>query len=279
MASRTIWKITQKFIIYALVAIVLLIMVGPFVYMVFASFYDARSFWTWPPKWPDQLTLSAYYYILYYTKFTTYYYNSIIVSMASMIGNIMISALAGYGLSRFKWKFNDLVMRLIVITYIFPFFGLIIPIFRVFYTLKLYNSLIGLSILYTVFNIPFNTILLTGFFQQFPKEIEEAAQVDGAGHFDVFIKIVLPNAGAGIVTAAIFHYLWCWSEYFFSAILISSDKMRTLPPALFTLMRGETVFYRELLAGATMVAFPALLITIIAQKFLVKGLIAGALKG
>jgi multiple sugar transport system permease protein len=269
----------QEMLIYALVIAVLLVMVGPFVYMIFSSFYDKRSFWSWPPKLPDQLTFSAYDWVFKYTNFVTYYSNSLIVGVTSMVGNLVISTLAGYGLSRFKWRFNDPIARIIIFTYVFPFFGLIIPIFRVFYALGLYDNLVGLSILYAVFNVPFNTILLTGFFQQFPKEIEEAATVDGANHLGILIKVVLPNAAPGLVTAAIFHYLWCWSEYFFSAILISTDISRTLPPALYSLMRGETVFYREVLAAATMVAIPALVITILAQKFLIKGLTAGALKG
>jgi ABC-type glycerol-3-phosphate transport system permease component len=247
--------------------------------MIFASLYDKRSFWAWPPKLPDQITFSAYEWIFNYTKFSIYYMNSIYVSLTSMVINLVVASLAGYGLSRFKWKFNDLIIRMIIFTYIFPFFGLIIPIFRLFYIIGLYDNLLGLSILYAIFNLPFNTIILAGFFQTFPKEIEEAAKVDGASHLEIFLRIVIPNTVPGLITATLFHYIWCWGEYYFAAILISKDTLRTLPPALYSLMRGETVFYRELLAAASMIAFPALILTLLTQKFLVKGLTAGAIKG
>ncbi|MBC7090867.1 MAG: carbohydrate ABC transporter permease [Nitrososphaeria archaeon] len=279
MANKLFKHYAYKIMIYFLVIVILLYMVGPFVYMIFASLYDKRSFWTWPPKWPDEITISAYDWIFKYTNFTTYYINSLLVAFVSMIINLFISSLAGYGLARFKWRLNDLIMKIIIFTYIFPFFGLIIPIFRLFYNLGLYDSLFGLSILYAIFNMPFNIIILSGFFQMFPKEIEEAAKVDGASNIMTFLKIVMPNIVPGIITAALFHYIWCWGEYYFAAILISKDALRTLPPALYSLMRGETVFYRELLAAASMVAFPALIITLLTQKFLIKGLTAGAIKG
>jgi len=206
--------------------------------------------------------------------------NSIIVTVASVFSIVTISALAAYVLARMKFKLNRVVYYFLISGLMFPTFIAMVPLFVLVNQLNLLNSLLGLTLVYTAYSIPFTVFILTAFFQGIPKTIEEAAIMDGCGPFRVFFSIMLPLAKPGLVSAAIFNFVGIWNEYVIALILISDPETKTLPVNLADLMM--VMQYRTdfgaMYAGIILAIIPVVIIYIFFQRQLMEGTTTGAVK-
>lgn len=206
--------------------------------------------------------------------------NSAIVAVSSTVIVTVISLPAAYALARFKTKLRGIATGWILLSQVFPFILIIIPLFMVLKNLGLINSLLGLILVYSVWSLPFALWMLQGYVAGIPIELEEAGAIDGGGRLLVLRKIVMPLLAPGLVATSLFSFISSWNEFFFALVLIQDPALQTLPLALARFVGAEgQVQLGQLAAGALLATIPSLIFFAILQRRLTSGLMSGAVKG
>lgn len=206
--------------------------------------------------------------------------NSLMVAVASTILVTIVAMPAAYGLARFRTKMRPIALGWILVSQVFPVILIVIPLFLILQQFGLNNSLVGLVIVYLVWSLPFALWLLQGYVAGIPRDLEEAASVDGAGRLRVLVSIVLPLLLPGIVATALFSFVSAWNEFFFALVLIQDPALNTLPLALAKFVGQEgQVKLGALAAGSLLATIPSLLFFSFLQRRLTSGLLTGAVKG
>jgi multiple sugar transport system permease protein len=206
--------------------------------------------------------------------------NSVVVTLAATVVTVLVATLAGYALARAKFWGSNLVFFTILATFMIPFQAIITPLFMVLQTLHLNNSLVGLTLVYVTFNLPFGLFIMRNSFAAVPSSLEEAAQVDGCGIFSALKNIMLPIVAPGLVTTALLTFFASWNEFFAALILITEQTKFTLPVTLTLVTSGQfgTVNWGALQAGVALTIIPCIVIYLLLQRYYVGGLLSGALK-
>jgi multiple sugar transport system permease protein len=229
--------------------------------------------------WPSRATFEHYAYVLTNSDFPIFFKNSLIVSLGTAFVVTVLASLAGYAMSRFTFRGKAAMLALMLLTQMFPLAMLIAPIFKMYSTLGLTNSLFGLIIVYSAFNIPFATFLMQSFFDGVPQDLEEAAMIDGATRFTAFRHIILPLTLPGIAATLGFVFTAAWSELLLALMLISQGSVSTFPVGLLTFVSKFSVDFGQMMAASVMALVPVGIFFFAIQRFLVQGLTAGAVKG
>jgi multiple sugar transport system permease protein len=229
--------------------------------------------------WPSRMTFEHFNFVIAHSAFPTFFKNSLIVSGTTAIVVTVLASLSGYALSRFSFRAKYWIVALMLITQMFPLVMLVAPIFKMLSPLGLTNSLIGLVIVYSAFNVPFATFLMQSFFDGIPKDLEEAAMIDGATQFVAFRQIILPLTLPGIAATLGFVFTAAWSELLFALMLISGNNAATFPVGLLTFVSKFSVDFGQMMAAGVLALIPACLFFLFIQRYLVQGLTAGAVKG
>ncbi|MCI2253643.1 carbohydrate ABC transporter permease [Domibacillus sp. 8LH] len=210
--------------------------------------------------------------------FATYFKNSLIVGVSTVALVLVLSILSGYALSRYKFKGKRAFMVMLLCTQFIPRAMLIIPLFIIFKNLGLISSPLSLIITYAAVEIPFTTVLMSGFISNVPKELEEAAMIDGCNRLQSLRHVVFPLLVPGIVATGVFTLIYTWNEFLLALMLTNQQSKFTLPVGLSYMMGEFNVNYGALAAGSVIALVPAVLLFVYAQKHLVSGL-GGAVKG
>jgi multiple sugar transport system permease protein len=229
--------------------------------------------------WPSRMTFEHFNFVIAHSAFPTFFKNSLIVAGATAIAVTLIASLSGYALSRFSFRAKYWIVGLMLLTQMFPLVMLVAPIFKILSPLGLTNSLTGLVIVYSAFNVPFATFLMQSFFDGIPKDLEEAAMIDGATQFVAFRQIILPLTLPGIAATLGFVFTAAWSELLFALMLISGNDAATFPVGLLSFVSKFSVNFGQMMAAGVLALIPACLFFLLIQRYLVQGLTAGAVKG
>lgn len=229
--------------------------------------------------WPSQTSFEHFDFVLKHSEFPTFFKNSLIVSGSTAVIVTVLASLAGYAMSRFNFRGKYWIVTLMLLTQMFPLVMLVAPIFKILSPMGLTNSLTGLVIVYTAFNVPFATFLMQSFFDGIPKDLEEAAMIDGATQFVAFRQIILPLTLPGIAATLGFVFTAAWSELLFSLMLISGNDAATFPVGLLSFVSKFSVDFGQMMAAGVLALIPACLFFLLIQRYLVQGLTAGAVKG
>jgi len=269
---------------YLVVAIVLVAVLSPFVYVALSSFKPLKEIMTVRPTFfPRHPTLRNYQTLLLartpVRNFPLFLYNSFKVSLGTTLFTLVLACLGGYGLARYKYPGRDLMARMMLFIYIFPTILLLVPVYKMFSHLHLLDTHLALIIVYTALAAPFSTWLLTSFFQGIPVELEEAAMVDGAKGFTIFFRIVFPLSAPGILTAGAYAFITAWGEYMFALVLLMSSARRTAPLGLATFTAEQYIEWGPLLAGSWLIILPIVVCFLPLAKYFIKGFMSGAVKG
>jgi multiple sugar transport system permease protein len=229
--------------------------------------------------WPSRASIEHYVFVLTHSSFPTFFLNSTIVSASTAVIVTLVASLAGYAMSRFVFRGKYWIVGLLLLTQMFPLVMLIAPMFKMLSPLGLTNSLAGLIVVYVAFNVPFATFLMQSFFDGIPKDLEEAAMIDGATRFTAFRQIILPLTLPGIAATLGFVFTAAWSELLFALMLISDNKATTFPVGLLSFVSKFSVDFGQMMAAGVLALIPACLFFLLIQRYLVQGLTAGAVKG
>lgn len=272
--SRIAWIIATILAVFAAV-----VAIAPFIFMVMNSFKEKFEMLTKGVfSLPNKLDFTNYKEVIE-GNFFSYFFNSVIVLVVSLVILLLISAFASYPLSRFKFKLNGFVYAVIVACMSIPVHITLIPIFKMSQSLHLYDSIWALIGPYVAMNIPISVFILTSFMQQIPKEIEEAATIDGCGKIRIFFSVILPMAKPGLSTLAIYNGVNMWNEFIFGYTLTQSQGNRTLPLAVWEFQGQYSMNTPMIMAVLTLTVLPMIILFIFAQDKLIKGMAAGAVKG
>jgi ABC-type glycerol-3-phosphate transport system permease component len=256
--------------------------VAAFLWTISISLKSNQDFFaTSPWSLPKHPTLENYRSAWTTAKIGSFFLNSAIMTVGTVTISLAVSATAAYALGRIKFRGNSLVSMFFLTGLMIPGFLIIVPLYFLLRDMHLLGSLYGLGIVYVATQIPFNIYVLTGFFKTLPKELEEAAYVDGASPLKTFFRVMLPLAGPGLASVALLNCLTIWNEFFFALVFISDESKFTLPLGLYRLSINAEYSsqWTQLFAGLVLAMIPVLIVFGVAQERLTRGLTLGALKG
>jgi len=234
---------------------------------------------TTPHLVPRTVTLESYNFMIHRAGFTRQFYNSVVVGVATTVISSVLATLAGYGISRFRFKGRDFLTTGVLVFQMFPKVLLVIPFFVMMRALHLLSTRLGLILAYTSFTQPFCVWMLKGFFDAIPVDLDECALVDGASRLQAFFHIILPLAAPGVAATALFAFVLAWQEYLFSLVLAIDPNAALLPQGLAGLVQEWDTLYEPMMAGALIASVPVVLIYVFLERHFVRGLTAGAVKG
>ncbi|RDU96786.1 carbohydrate ABC transporter permease [Trinickia dinghuensis] len=229
--------------------------------------------------WPSHTSWDHYVSVIRHTQFPRFFLNSAIVSGMTSLLCVLAAAAAGYGFSRFEFRGKQAIVGLMLVTQMFPLLLILAPIFKMLAHVGLTNSLTGLIVVYTAFNVPFAAFLMQSFFDGIPKDLEEAAMLDGATRFQALVKIVLPLTLPGVAATIGFVFTAAWGELLFALMLNSSADKSTFPIGLLSFVSKFSVDFGQMMAAGTLALIPVCAFFFLIQRYLVQGLTAGAVKG
>jgi multiple sugar transport system permease protein len=228
---------------------------------------------------PQQPTLSNYARIFQETPYLLFLRNSVIVAVGSTLLSIVIACLGAYAIARLNFPGRALLARGLVVTYLVPASLLFIPLFAMMSALRLTDTLHGLILAYLGADVPFCTWLLMGYFASIPVELEEAALVDGCNRISALVRIVLPLALPAIVVVIFFSFTRSWNEFLYAHVFTSTNQARTITTGLAIFMNEDVFFWGPLMASTILSALPPVVMFLLLQRGVVKGLTLGGVKG
>lgn len=271
-----------KALMYALLGIWTLLVIYPLLWSILGSFKTNQQFllnapWSlpeWPFEWANFTTVWNNYHL------GTYFMNSLIVTVVSTVLALLLSSTTSYIIARFPFRGSMALYNLYLSSMMIPLILGLIPLFFLLSNLHLDNSLLGLILVYTVTNLPFGVFVLVGFFRSMPKELDEAASIDGSSHYGVFFRIMLPLAKPGLISVGMMNVLNIWNEYIIGTVLVNDPEKYTIPVGI-AIMQAEMQYRTEwgpLFAGLLLSIIPVLILYMIFQKQITSGMMAGAIK-
>jgi multiple sugar transport system permease protein len=262
------------------VAAIVLFCLFPFYWLLNTSLKSGADLST-AALLPPSPTLGNYESIFRDSNFTNALRNSAIVALITTALALVVGSFCAYALARLKIRFKFTILAIVLTITTFPQITIAAPIFKLWRDIGLYNTIPGLVIPYLTFALPLAIYILTSFFREIPRDLEEAALVDGATNFQAFYKVVVPLAAPGLATAGILTFIAAWNEFLLAATLTSSSSARTVPAAI-AFFTGSVQFERPLgtiSAASVTISIPLILMVLLFQKRIVAGLTAGAVKG
>jgi multiple sugar transport system permease protein len=235
-------------------------------------------------RWiPSRLTIQPYIDIWSTVPLAHYFLNSLIVSCSSTVISVIIAIFASYALSRYRFPGRRVFSVTVLSTQMFPGILFLLPLFLIFVNidnstgLSLYGSRLGLIITYLTFSLPFSIWMLVGYFDSIPRELDEAALVDGNGPIGALLRVVLPAAMPGVITVCVYSFMTAWGEVLFASVM-TDDATRTLAVGLQEYATQNDVYWNQVMAASLVVSVPVVLAFLLLQRYLIAGLTAGAVK-
>ena len=260
-------------------ALLLVFAIFPFYWAVVASFTPESVLFQSPSLFPRAGTLEHYRALFSERDFWVPIRNSLVVAGSTTILCVTVVAFAAYALARLDFPGKRPMLAFILAVTMFPQIAIVSPLYLLLRKVHLINSYPGLVLPYVTFAMPLAVWMLVGFFKQLPRELEEAALVDGASRWQALVKIILPLAGPGLATTAILTFLYCWNEFLFALSFTLGPERQTVPVAI-ALFRGQyQIPWGQILAAAIVATLPVAVVILAFQRRIVQGLTAGAVKG
>lgn len=265
---------------YALVGLYLAFALFPLYWMVKISLTPNELLYGEGVRlWPTRITLDHYASVIEHSQFPQFFRNSLIVSGSTALLVTALASAAGYGFSRFRFRGKLWIVGLMLVSQMFPLVMIVAPMFRLLSPLGLTNSLTGLVVVYTAFNVPFASLLMQSFFDAIPKDLEEAAMIDGATRFQAMRSVIAPLTLPGLAATFSFVFTAAWSELLFALMLNSSTAASTFPVGLLAFVSKFSVDFGQMTAAGVLALLPVCGFFFLIQRHLLQGLTAGAVKG
>jgi ABC-type glycerol-3-phosphate transport system permease component len=263
----------------AIIVVMLVPIAFPLYWALVASLTPEAALFSEPSLWPRNPLLDHYRALFATRDFLTPIRNSLVVAGATTLFCVTVGALAAYALARLEFRGKALILGFILAVSMFPQISIVSPLYLLLREMRLINTYPGLILPYMTFAMPLTVWLLVGYFRQLPKDLEEAALVDGASRLKAFTTIIIPLAMPGLATTAILAFIYCWNEFLFALSFTLGPDRQTVPVAI-ALFRGEyQVPWGEILAASVLATAPVAAIVLLFQRRIVQGLTSGAVKG
>ncbi len=251
----------------------------PVLWMLSSSFKQNTDIFAYPPQLiPSNPTLDAYTAIFTDPVKVRFFINSYFVSLSVTVLTLLVAVLAAYALSRYEFPFKRILNVVIVSVQAVPPITLLIPYFGLIMFLRLYNSYQGLILTYMVFTLPYAIIMMTGYFNTLPRELDEAVKVDGGSSWTALWRVLVPISVPGLVSVGIYTFMIAWNEYLFALTLTKTPDMRTVPIGIQLLMGQHSYEWNQMMSMSILGCIPILLLFLFFQRYFIGGMTAGAVK-
>ena len=231
-----------------------------------------------PTLWPTEISFDAYKNVLGNYSVGTFFKNSSIIVISSTLLTLLVSTMAGYGVSRFKFKGRGAFLAFVLVTQMFPSVIMLIPYFRILKLYHLINTYLGIIIVYISFQTPLCTWLMYSYFETIPKELDEAASIDGLKQWGIFRKIVLPLSLPGLASTGIYSFINSWNEFQFAMTLTTKDNMKTISAGIGLMIDDTMINWNDMMAASLLASIPLIIVFFFAQNYFFAGLTAGGVK-
>jgi len=270
----------RKFGDWAINALILVFALAPIAWGLSTSLKRTEKILELPPELiPSEPTLTHYIRLFFEGGISRYIANSLVVSAATVALCLSIGALGGYALARFQFRGKGLVMLIVVSVMSIPIASMIVPTYTLMAQLGLLNSRVGLVLIYTAYQLPMVVWLLYGYFQTIPRELENAAMIDGYSRLAAMRKVLLPLSGPGLVAAGLFVLVFAWNDFVVALVMTSEDAVRTLPVAIYFYLGFYGREWGPLTASAMISIVPVIGIFVVFQRYFMSGMTGGGVKG
>lgn len=270
----------SKLIIFVLLILGTIICLLPFYWLVRSSFMKIEQIFMMPPEWiPDPFTLENYRQAFTLLPFGTYFLNTLLIVVAVMMGTLLTSSICAYGFARIEWKGRNFIFSLVLSSMMLPYAATLIPTFIGWSRIGAINTYLPLIIPAWFGGGAFNIFLLKQFFQGIPHELDESAVMDGAGHFTIYSRIILPLVKPAMVVVALFTFMNTWNDFLAPLIYINDDSKFTLALGLQLFTSQYTAQWHLLMAAATVILIPVVIVFLFGQKYFIEGITMTGLKG
>jgi len=279
MTSQRLVIIAGKVLFGVLALLIVVWSVGPFLWMAITSIKPDRDLATLPPILPTAVTFDHYRTLFEGRPFYRYIINSTIVASVTTIICLLIGSLAGYAFGRLKFPGRLPLLLTVLVVSMFPQIAIVAPIYVRFQQLGLLNTYQAMIVPYNTFALPLAIWVLTSFFRSIPGELEDASRIDGSTRLGALFRVILPLSAPGLFTTAILVFIAAWNEFLFALTLTSSIDHQTIPVGIALLPAMYHVPWGNIAAASTIVTLPLVVMVLICQRWIVRGIVAGALKG
>ena len=279
MKKHSLYSILGRILTYIFLIVLMLLAIGPFSWVLLSSFKNNAEIINTSLALPKSFSFRNYSKAFEMAPLASFYVHSIIIAVFGTILNLTVVGMAAYVISRFRFRFKGLVIALISALMMVPGAALLQPLYLTAKSLGFYDKLHGLMIVYAAFGAPQSLYILSSYFLTIPREMEEAAYLDGATFTQTFHRVILTMAKPGFATAGVLQFLLCWNEFQFAMTLTTGNKARTLPVALYYFKSQFGTDYGVMFAATIIVIIPSIIVFVLLQEWVVSGLAAGAVKG
>jgi len=280
MGSVTRTRRILKWVGNTLLVVMLIWTLMPFYWMVATSLKRDKEIYGFDATLiPRQPNLDSYRRLFAQTPFVLYLRNSTIIAVSTTVASLVLGCLGAYALARLRFRGRAVIARGLIFTYLVPQSLLFIPLFAVMSTLALTDTLKGLTLAYLGFTLPFCTWLLLGYFRSVPLELEEAALVDGCSRLGALVRVILPMSLPALAVVAFFSFTQAWNEFLYANVFVNSVEARTITMGLTLFVVEDVFFWGPMMAAACLATVPPVAVYLVFQRWVVKGLTLGAVKG
>jgi ABC-type glycerol-3-phosphate transport system permease component len=277
--NNRIWFFAERTLIYALIAILLFVTIAPLVWVFSTSFKRNEESISFPPKFlPENVTFDNYKFVLTDPGLVHSLINSFVVSIGSTILSVTVSALGGYAFARFEFKAKNLIMSVILGLFMIPVVINIIPLYTMLSAAGMLNSSLALILTFQILIIPLNLLLLKNYFETIPKDLEESALIDGCSRLGVLRRITMPLSMPGFAIAAVLAFRFSWNEFILPIVLANRPDSMVFQVALYQFISIYRIEWGYLTAGITLAIIPVLVLMLVFQKQMIRGLTLGAIR-
>ncbi len=280
MKSKRKFNITARVFFYIVIIFVLIIMLGPLLWLIFTSVRPERAIFSIPPEWiPREIIWYNYEIALSKYQVGRQFINSMVISLSVVLLNILIGIPAGYAFARFRFRGDTSFFIIFLLLRMIPWITILIPLFIMFSRVRLLDTLLSMILVHTAAKLPVTVWLMRGFFREIPLEIEESAKVDGCSLFQVLTKVAFPLAAPGTGAVAIMAFIFTWNDLITATVLTSTTASRPMTAGLMDFVLQYRIAWGPMTAAGTLMLIPAVIFCLWAEKFLIRGLTFGAIKG
>ena len=272
-------KLSVKIMVIILLAIGAIWAGFPILWMISNSFKGNAEIFTFPPTWiSENFSFEAYAKIFQNPEQVRFFLNSYMISAIVVVLTLFIGIMASYAFSRFNFPGKSLINTLIVSVQAVPPITLLIPYLSLIVSLKLYNTYGALILTYLVFTLPYCILMVTGYLNTMPKDLDEAVMIDGGSRWTALWKILVPSAVPGLVSVGMYTFMQAWNEYLFALTLTKTNDMRTVPVGINLLMGQHAYEWNQMMAMSVLGSLPILILFLFFQKYFIAGMTAGSVK-
>jgi ABC-type glycerol-3-phosphate transport system permease component len=272
-------SVLSRVVSHAILCLIALFALAPLLWAISSAFKPDSEIMTSLSLIPSAPTFEHFRVVIEETQFGLWFRNSLVVALGTTALSVVIGSLAGYAMSRWRFRGHGLYGNALLVVQMFPAVMLAIPLYLLLSRYGLIDSLWALLVTYLTFALAFSVWMLKGYFDGIPKELEEAALIDGASRLQALWHVILPVAGPGVVTVAVFSFLLSWNEFFFAYVFLASNQNFTLSLGMYGFIQQFTTQWGNIMAAGVLTTLPVLVFFFLLQRALTRGLVAGATKG